>query len=94
MAINAGSVETERERKSLHTLGRAVDIMGFEFKKKAALSVEDGWKDKRRKDYKFLKSITDAACGIFTTSLSPDTNAQHVDHMHFDTKPRRSPWCE
>lgn len=79
---------------SEHALGRAVDIMGFEFEKKEPLSVLEGWKDKRRKDYKFLRSVSDAACGIFTTSLSPDTNAQHLDHMHFDTKPRRSPWCE
>lgn len=79
---------------SQHALGMAVDIMSFEFAKKGVLTVEDGWRDRRRKDYKFLRKITDAGCGTFTTSLSPDTNAQHTDHMHFDMKKRKSPWCE
>ncbi len=33
---------------------------------------------------KFLVAVRDAACTVFTTVLSPDTNAAHRSHMHFD----------
>lgn len=33
---------------------------------------------------KFLIAVRDAACTIFTTVLSPDTNAAHRSHLHFD----------
>ena len=33
---------------------------------------------------KFLARVHDAACTIFTTVLSPDSNAAHHSHFHFD----------
>jgi hypothetical protein len=33
---------------------------------------------------KFLVAVRDAACGIFTTVLSPDSNTAHHAHLHFD----------
>ena len=33
---------------------------------------------------KFLLAVRDAACGIFTTVLSPDSNSAHHSHLHFD----------
>jgi hypothetical protein len=44
-------------------------------------------------DARFQRAVRKAACGPFTTVLGPGSDAYHDDHMHFDTKPRRSPYC-
>ena len=33
---------------------------------------------------RFLRETRDAACNLFTTVLSPNTNAAHANHFHFD----------
>jgi hypothetical protein len=32
----------------------------------------------------FLRRVRDKGCGVFSVVLSPDYNAQHADHLHFD----------
>ena len=32
----------------------------------------------------FLRRVRDRACGLFSTTLSPDYNALHHNHLHLD----------
>ncbi|MDP1909506.1 MAG: extensin family protein, partial [Hyphomicrobium sp.] len=32
--------------------------------------------------------VRDGACRLFSTTLSPDYNAAHADHLHFDQASR------
>jgi len=32
----------------------------------------------------FLRDVRDGACRLFSTTLSPDYNAAHADHLHLD----------
>ena len=36
----------------------------------------------------FLRDVRDGACDLFATVLSPDYNAAHADHLHFDLAER------
>ena len=36
----------------------------------------------------FLRRARDEACEVFGTVLSPDYNAAHADHLHFDQAAR------
>ncbi len=33
---------------------------------------------------RFLRRLRDKACGLFSTTPSPDYNALHYDHFHLD----------
>ncbi|TMJ11586.1 MAG: extensin family protein [Alphaproteobacteria bacterium] len=35
-----------------------------------------------------LRGVRDDACKLFSTTLSPDYNAAHCDHLHLDEAPR------
>jgi hypothetical protein len=48
------------------------------------------WNDKGAKGA-FLKDVRDGACPIFSTTLSPDYNDLHRDHLHLD-RGRRGAW--
>ena len=50
----------------------------------SVLSDWPGEGDKQR----FLREVRDGACGAFSTVLSPDYNAAHADHFHFDMDSR------
>ena len=36
----------------------------------------------------FLREVRDGACRLFPTTLSPDYNAAHADHLHLDMAER------
>ncbi|RZL73462.1 MAG: extensin, partial [Sphingomonas sp.] len=38
----------------------------------------------------FLRDVRDGACQLFATTLSPDYNAAHADHLHLDQANRGS----
>jgi hypothetical protein len=68
---------------SEHATGNAVDIGAFVLADGRRVSIRQGWNgaDDERE---FLRSIRGAACTRFQTVLSPDYNAAHFDHLHFD----------
>jgi hypothetical protein len=69
--------------RSEHATGNAVDIGGFVLADGRRVSIRQGWngaEDERA----FLRTIRGAACQRFQTVLSPDYNAAHFDHLHFD----------
>jgi len=39
-------------------------------------------------DAAFLREVRSGACELFSTVLSPDYNAAHADHLHFDQAAR------
>lgn len=76
-------------RRSEHALANAVDIGAFVLADGRRISVKDGWSG--GDDGDFLRAVRDAACRRFKTVLSPDYNAAHHDHLHFDMG--RGPFC-
>ena len=71
------------DTRSEHATANAVDISGFILADGRRITIENGWhgpNDQRR----FLRAIHGAACNRFQTVLSPDFNAAHQDHLHFD----------
>lgn len=91
--IHAGSFSCRRLYNrdqgawSEHATADAVDILGFELEDGRTLSVLRDWPD-RGPSGTFLRAVRDRACTVFTTVLSPDYNAAHRDHLHFDTADR------
>jgi hypothetical protein len=67
---------------SEHAHANAVDIAAFVLTDGRRVSVAGGWN--AAEDGAFLRAIRAAACRRFGTVLSPDYNAAHHDHLHFD----------
>ncbi len=77
-------------RLSEHASANAVDVSAFVLADGRRVRVLDGWNGDPS-EARFLKSVRAAACRRFNTVLSPDYNAAHADHMHFDMG--RGPFC-
>ncbi|WP_164116566.1 extensin family protein [Sphingorhabdus sp. Alg239-R122] len=74
-------------RWSQHATGNAMDIAGFDLADGRTVNVKRDWGQGTAKSV-FLASIRDGACDLFGTVLSPDYNAAHADHFHFDQTDR------
>lgn len=74
-------------RWSEHATGNAIDIGGFVLEDGRQIRVISGW-DGKADEARFLRAVRDAACESFSTVLSPDYNAAHADHFHFDQADR------
>ena len=68
---------------SEHATANAVDIAAFRTASGRRISVVGDWRDDDP-DAAFLREVRDGACKLFATVLSPDYNAAHADHLHFD----------
>jgi len=77
-------------RLSEHATANAVDVSAFLLKDGRRISVVRGWNGDPR-EQRFLRSVRASACRRFNTVLSPDYNAAHRDHLHFDMG--RGPFC-
>ncbi|MCC6481533.1 MAG: extensin family protein [Sphingomonadaceae bacterium] len=71
------------DRLSEHGRANAIDIAAFLLADGRRISVQNGWNgdDASRA---FLRAVRTSACRRFRTVLSPDYNAAHHDHLHFD----------
>ncbi len=69
-------------RLSEHAKANAVDIGAFILTDGRRITVRDGWM--ANDEGAFLHAVRAAACRRFSTVLSPDYNAAHHDHLHFD----------
>lgn len=68
---------------SEHAHSNAIDVSAFVLSDGRKISIAQGWNgDKRTRQ--FLTVIHASACKRFNTVLSPDYNAAHRDHLHFD----------
>jgi hypothetical protein len=74
-------------KMSEHAFGNGVDIMGFEFAKRAPISV--GFQAEGSPESAFLSGVRQGACAVFTTVLGPGSDAAHGDHLHLDMRGRR-----
>lgn len=73
----------ESGRLSEHASANAIDIAAFRLSDGTRISVLDDWQGDGPKAT-FLRRVRNGACGSFATVLSPDYNAAHRDHFHFD----------
>jgi hypothetical protein len=69
-------------RLSQHATANAIDIAGFTFEDGTGASVLKDWEKGERGE--FLRAVRDGACRFFGGVLSPDYNAAHANHFHFD----------
>jgi hypothetical protein len=69
---------------SMHATGEAIDVAGFRLRDGRLVSIERGWNGQSSRERAFLRQAHDGACRVFRGVLSPDYNAAHRDHFHFD----------
>lgn len=77
---------------SEHATGNAIDIAAFVLEDGRRISVLGDWNGDDD-EARFLRAVRADACGVFATVLSPDYNAAHADHFHFDQDGRWSSVC-
>jgi hypothetical protein len=83
------NVNRSREgRRSQHANANAIDIAGFTFADGSRVTLLQDWNDADAKG-RFLRTVRDGACRLFGAVLSPDFNAAHRNHFHFDMSPGR-----
>ncbi len=68
---------------SEHATADAIDIAGFRLADGTRITVARDWRGGTEKAA-FLHDVRDGACRLFATTLSPDYNAAHRDHLHLD----------
>ena len=77
-----------RDRLSEHSYGLAIDISGFRLSDGTEINVEkDWWAPGPKRD--FLHHLAHSACGYFSVVLTPSSDRDHFNHMHFDIGPER-----
>ena len=72
---------------SEHASANAIDVAGFRLEDGRRISIAADWRDNGAKA-RFLHDVRDGACKLFATTLSPDYNAAHRDHLHLDQAKR------
>lgn len=76
-------------RWSEHATADAIDIAGFRLADGRRIAILRDWRGKKDRSA-FLREVRDGACDLFATTLSPDYNAAHRDHLHLDQAERGS----
>lgn len=72
---------------SEHATADAIDIAGFRLADGKHITVAADWKG-NGPEATFLHQARNGACRLFATTLSPDYNAAHHDHLHLDQATR------
>lgn len=75
---------------SEHAGANALDIAGVRLSDGRRIRVLEDWNGEPAARA-FLREIRDGACRLYGTTLSPDYNAAHRDHLHLDMA-TRSGW--
>lgn len=70
-------------RISAHAQAAALDFAGVRLRDGRRITVAANWNGDAA-EARFLRRIRDDACRIFGTTLSPDYNAVHHDHLHLE----------
>jgi len=68
---------------SQHGYANAIDVSGFILKDGRSISVAKDWNGNGKKA-RFLKAVASSACQAFRVSVSPDGDANHWNHLHWD----------
>jgi hypothetical protein len=69
---------------SFHAFADALDIVGFKLEDGRTVTVAGGWSDPLSPEGRLLRFAHGSACSRFTTTLGPEANALHHDHLHVD----------
>jgi len=77
---------TRGGKESEHALGKAIDLAGIELDDGTLILVDKEWRA-RGKKAAFLHAVARQACHYFSEVLSPDSDADHYNHLHLDTGP-------
>jgi len=83
--VNNGAGST---RISAHSQAAALDFAGVRLRDGRRITVLNDWNGDTP-EARFLRRIRDDACRIFGTTLSPDYNAVHADHLHLEATDTR-----
>ncbi len=75
------------QKLSEHAFGNGLDVMGFEFAKRSALTI--GHQTEGSSEATFQENVRKAACPIFNTVLGPGSDSDHGDHLHLDLRQRK-----
>ncbi|MBJ7534114.1 extensin family protein [Rhodomicrobium vannielii ATCC 17100] len=81
------------KRISQHAYANALDIGTFVTARGEKIVLEDHW-DAGDERAAFLRAIHAGACRIFGTTLGPEANEAHSNHLHLDMTERRTPLCD
>ncbi len=79
------------KRQSQHAFGRAIDILAFELDDGSLIKVKEQWRGRTPRTA-FLRSAAQQACQHFNLVLTPDSDADHQDHLHVDLGPWKRCW--
>lgn len=69
---------------SEHGFANALDVTGFELEDGRTVTLLGDWSDALSPGGRLLRFAHAAACSRFTTTLGPESNALHADHLHVD----------
>lgn len=72
-----------RNRVSEHGHGRAIDIWGFALRDETRVSIDQHWRD-RGAFGAYLREVARRGCDYFSVVLTPNSDAAHGKHFHFD----------
>jgi hypothetical protein len=72
-------------KPSVHGKGLAIDIARIELGARAPLVIESPLDDA---DREVIDALRRSACGWFTTTIGPGSDAAHANHLHFDIEAR------
>lgn len=78
----------ERGAWSEHARGNAIDIAGFTLADGREISLLRDWDGDDPAKAEFLRVVREGSCRLFASVLSPDYNAAHANHFHFDMADR------
>lgn len=74
---------------SEHATADGFDVTGFRLADGRRVTVLRDWQGESA-EAAFLREVSDGACELFSTVLSPEYNAAHSDHLHLDQAERGS----
>ena len=78
------SMRGRSDRLSEHAFGNAIDLAAFTLgDNEETVILTDHWAADDERGT-FLRRLAEGACTVFKQSLSPDYDALHRDHFHFD----------
>ncbi len=72
-----------RRKLSQHSYGMALDVGAFELADGTQISVLTDYAADNEKG-RFLRAVAERACAMFSTVLTPNSDAHHRDHFHLD----------
>ncbi|MBN9143272.1 MULTISPECIES: extensin family protein [unclassified Novosphingobium] len=72
------------DKRSAHATGNAIDVAAFVLADGRRITVLNGWNSPDPAEREFLRTVHQSACRRFGTTLGPDFNAAHRNHLHVD----------